>query len=108
VGVATPIWFVVDGQRLVAFTGAQTGKTKRIRGNPQVTVAACTARGKVKGAAWNATARILPDSDRDIVMGLIRRKYRVTKAMLDAVVGLIRLVTRKPQTHSVYLEIRFD
>lgn len=107
-GVSTPIWFAVEGDRLVAFTGAQTGKAKRIRANPRATVAACTFRGKVKGPVWNATARILPDTDRDAVMALIRRKYRVTKTLLDGAVGVIRLVARRPQTHSVYLEIRLN
>ena len=105
-GVATPIWFAVDGHRLVAFTGAQTGKAKRIAHTSRVTVAASTFKGRVKGPTLEAEAIILPDAAQDQVMPLIRRKYRVTKFLLDTVVGAIRLVTRKPQTHSVYLEIR--
>ncbi|HZT97066.1 MAG TPA: PPOX class F420-dependent oxidoreductase [Chloroflexota bacterium] len=106
--VATPIWFAVDGDRIVAFTGAQTGKAKRIRANPSVGVAPCSLRGRVKGSSWQATARILPGSDGHWVMALIRRKYRVTKALLDLLVGIIRLVRRRPQSHSVYLEITLD
>lgn len=107
-GVATPIWFAVDGERLVAFTGAQTGKARRIRHTARVTVAACSFRGTVTGPVWDGHARILPPEERDRVMTLIRRKYWVTKLLLDAIVGLIRLVSRRPQTHSVYLEIHVE
>ena len=106
-GVATPIWFAADGDGLVAFTGAQTGKVKRIRAGARVTVAACRFNGKVTGPTFEAEARILPDSERDRVMALIRRKYRVTKFLLDAIAGAMRLVAQKPQTHSVYLQITF-
>jgi len=106
--VATPIWFALDGDRLVAFTGAQTGKVKRIVANGRVTVAPCTLRGRVTGPTWSGTARILPQEDGEQVMALIRSKYRVTKMLLDLVVATIRVVARRPQTHSVYLEVRLD
>jgi uncharacterized protein len=105
-GVATPVWFAIDGDRIVAFTGAETGKAKRIRANPCVTVAPCNLRGAVTGPAWTGFARMLPAKDGEAVMRLIRRKYRVTKQLLDLVVGIIRIARRRPQTHSVYIEIR--
>ena len=43
--VATPLWFVVDGDRLLAITDAHSAKVKRIRRNPDVTLAACRASG---------------------------------------------------------------
>lgn len=106
--VATPIWFVVDGGRILAFTGAQTGKAKRIRVNPPVEIAPCTLKGAVTGPAQSGTACLLPDSEREHVMALIRAKYRVTKWLLDVIVAAIRVALRKPQTHSVYIEIRLD
>jgi PPOX class probable F420-dependent enzyme len=106
--VATPVWFAVDGDYLVAFTGAQTGKAKRLRKNPHVMVAPCTLIGTINGPRWAGTAEILRDSERNRVMSLIRGKYRVTKLMLDIIVGTIRVVARKPQTHSVYLRIGID
>jgi PPOX class probable F420-dependent enzyme len=104
--VSTPIWFALDGPRLVAFTGAQTGKVKRIRNTSRVMVSPCSFRGRVTGQVWHGHAKLLPDAERDHVMGLIRRKYRVTKFLLDMTVGAIRMIARKPQTHSVCLEIR--
>ncbi len=107
-GVATPIWFAVDGDHLVAFTGAQTGKVKRIRRNPHVMLAPCTFRGAVTGPRWSATVDILPDGEREHVLRLIRKKYRVVKPLLDIITTTMRVVKRKPQTHSVYLRISFQ
>ncbi len=104
--VSTPIWFAIEGERIVAFTGAQTGKVKRIRSNSSVSVAPCTFRGRLTGETLKATACILQADRSDSVMRLIRRKYRITKTLLDLWVGLIRIVVRKPQTHSVCLEIQ--
>jgi uncharacterized protein len=42
--VATPVWVVAEGGRLYVWTGAQTGKAKRIRHHPAVTVAPCLGR----------------------------------------------------------------
>ena len=50
--VATPVWFGEDGDKLYVMTRSDMGKTKRIRNNPQVTVAPCTVRGKVTGAEF--------------------------------------------------------
>jgi len=47
--VVTPVWVnrVSDG-RIGFWTAMGTGKTKRLRNNPHVTVQACSASGKVK------------------------------------------------------------
>ena len=37
--VATPVWFAVDGDRIVALSGATEGKVKQIRNNSRVMVA---------------------------------------------------------------------
>ncbi len=60
VKVATPVWFGEDGGKLYVMTLSKMGKTKRIRNNPQVTVAPCTMRGKLTGPEIAAIARILP------------------------------------------------
>ncbi len=62
-GVATPVWFGEEDGKLYVMTRSDMGKTKRIRNNPQVRVAPCTIRGKVTGAEFAATARILPPEE---------------------------------------------
>jgi len=59
--VATPLWVVADGDQLLIWTGPRSGKVKRIRNNPKVTVAPSTRRGKPTGPSFDATARFLPE-----------------------------------------------
>jgi uncharacterized protein len=74
--VATPVWFVQEGDRLLVQTGTASGKVKRIRRNPSVQVAPCTARGRLRGQQVSGVARVLPGPEADAAKGLITRKYR--------------------------------
>jgi PPOX class probable F420-dependent enzyme len=60
---STPVWFVSDDlrRRLFVATGASTWKVRRIKRNPHVRVAACTARGNVMGEAIDGIARIVEE-----------------------------------------------
>jgi len=73
--IATPVWFGEDGDKLYVMTRSDMGKTKRIRNNPQVTVAPCTMRGKVIGPEFAASARILPPEEHARARQAINRKY---------------------------------
>ncbi len=75
-GVATPVWFVSRDGRLLVETDAVSGKVKRIRRNPQVRVAVCTASGRLRGEQVPAVAEILPGSEIGAVERLIAGKYR--------------------------------
>jgi|SoimicmetaTmtHAB_FD_contig_51_4199508_length_707_multi_2_in_0_out_0_2 uncharacterized protein len=76
-GVATPVWFVVDDGRLLIETDAESYKVKRMRRDPSVEVAVCTARGKLRGVPVRGWAAVLPDTETDRVTELIAKKYRV-------------------------------
>jgi uncharacterized protein len=73
--VATPVWIVASGGLLYVWTGAQTGKVRRIRRNPDVTLAPCTARGAVTGSAVAARAQIVPAADRPAIWRVFLAKY---------------------------------
>jgi len=75
-GVATPVWFVRQDGRLLVETDAASGKVKRLRRNPQVQVAVCTASGRLRGGQVPAVAQILPDSEIAAAERLIAAKYR--------------------------------
>ena len=49
IGVATPVWFTIDGSKINVVTRSQTGKVKRLRNNPNVRIAPCGMRGQLKG-----------------------------------------------------------
>lgn len=73
--VATPVWVTGSGGRLYVWTGARTGKARRIRANPQVTLAPCTARGNPTGPAVPATADVVALADRPEIWPLFLAKY---------------------------------
>jgi uncharacterized protein len=75
-GVATPVWFAQEGDRLLFRTGVASGKAKRIRRNPAVLVAACTLRGELLGQQVSGVARVLSGSAAGDARRLINRKYR--------------------------------
>jgi len=89
--VATPVWFVADAGRLLVVTGAESGKVKRIRRDPRVTVAPCTGRGSLRGAPTPARADFLPESEHDRVDRLMAEKYRVDRVL---VLPIYRLAMR--------------
>jgi PPOX class probable F420-dependent enzyme len=62
-GVATPFGAMRRDGRLYCYTRSTSGKVKRIRRNPSVTLAPCTIRGKPTGPAVPARARVLPDDE---------------------------------------------
>jgi uncharacterized protein len=90
-GVATPVWFVPDDGRLLVLTDADSFKTRRIRRNPEITIAPCSASGHVRGAAIAAHAELLPETEVGRVERLIARKYRVDRVLI---LPIYRLVMR--------------
>jgi PPOX class probable F420-dependent enzyme len=77
--IATPVWFGEDGDKLYVMTRSDMGKTKRVRNNPQVTVAPCTIRGKVTGPEVAAVARILPPEEHAHARRTVNRKYLLAR-----------------------------
>ncbi|MCT9930788.1 PPOX class F420-dependent oxidoreductase [Planotetraspora sp. A-T 1434] len=73
--VATPVWAVRDGDALVVWTVRDSGKVKRIRNNPEVTVAPCDIRGRLRGEAVRGRAELLPDERIYHVGRLVMGKY---------------------------------
>lgn len=55
--IKTPVWFVQDGETLLAWTQADSGKAKRIRRDGSVRVAPSDMSGAPLGDWVNATAQ---------------------------------------------------
>jgi uncharacterized protein len=75
VPVRTPVWFGEKDGKLYVMSREITGKYKRIRNNPRISIAACTVRGKTTGPAFAGTARILPRGEWPRAIQSIKRKY---------------------------------
>ena len=105
-GVATPVWFVQRDGKLLVETDAASGKVKRIRRNPQVRVAVCSASGRLRGAQVRGVAEILPGSEIGAVERLIGGKYRFDMIIFRPLRFVqARLHLGRPRTEPVILAI---
>ena len=84
VGVATPLWFVRDGDRLLLRTIAESGKVKRLRNDARVRLAACTWEGELTGSSIEATGRVIEPDDpvTDHADRLLDHKYGEERAKM--------------------------
>lgn len=73
--VGTPVWLVVEDKKILMTTTAASGKVRRIRDDPRVTVAPCTQFGRVTGTTREATARLLGPQETQTALASIRRRY---------------------------------
>jgi PPOX class probable F420-dependent enzyme len=81
VGVSTPTWIVpLDAGRVGFWTSSASGKYKRLRSNPTVTVQPSDARGRVKASSTpvEGTAVLTQSGpDFDAIRREVRAKYGV-------------------------------
>src|SRR5262245_31812375 len=96
--VVTTVWFALDADKLYVWTALGSGKVKRIRNNPLVSIAPSSHLGKARGPAITALARILPPSEQETAQRLMNGKYGWLKQLFELVWWLRR------QPH-VYLEL---
>lgn len=96
--VPTPVWFAQQGDKLYVMTQPESGKVKRIRGNAQIEVAPCDARGTILGPSVEAMARILPPDQFSMADRALSKKYTWQKAIFG-------LMTRLRGGSYLYLEI---
>ena len=73
--VATPVWLIRNGDELNVITQKNSGKVKRIRNNPQVLLAPCDARGRLKGDSVAGTATLLDAGRSQVVAQRIMQRY---------------------------------
>jgi uncharacterized protein len=98
--VATPVWFVQDGSRLLVWTDSRSAKVRRIHRDPRVTVSTCSFRGRPTSLAEEAIASILPYAQETHAEALFARRYGVILKLYSA---LTRLSSRVAA--STYLAI---
>ena len=96
-GVATPLWFVFDGGRLLALTDLHSAKVRRIGRNPRVLVAPCRASGKLRGepvAAHVVVLTAIPDLEH--AQQLLKRRYRLSYRIIMLLYRLGRRIRGEP------------
>ena len=72
--VPTPTWIVaLDGGRVGFWTSSASGKYKRLRNNPRITLQPADARGRVKPGSQAADGRVelvTSGADFDVVVSI--------------------------------------
>ncbi|MCW2490966.1 MAG: uncharacterized protein QOH56_469 [Pseudonocardiales bacterium] len=89
--VASPTWIVpLDEGKVGFWTSSRSGKYKRLRNNPQISLQPSDSRGRVKPgtSALGGTAELVTSGpDFDAIQGKIRAKY-------GAMVGISRFFNK--------------
>ena len=97
--VSVPVWCAADNGTLLVISEADSWKVKRIRRDPHVRLAPCSARGKPRGPAVDADATLLEETAK--VQALLARKYgwvwRGYRALMVLTAALRRLRRQAPQ-----------
>lgn len=100
-GVSTPVWFARTGDRLHVVTDIESGKAKRIRNNPGVTLAPSDFRGRPRGGSVEAVARIMDEQESEVADRALREKYGWQYGAFNLVIRLLG----KSSNHA-FLELR--
>ena len=108
--VHTPVWVALMPDGSGGFTTEDnSGKVKRIRNNPQVTLQACSVRGKVQPgtAVVAATADVLVGTEAEPIRAAIHRKYSLMTKLFKFG-ELWRKVRRKPEPPTCAIRLRIS
>jgi PPOX class probable F420-dependent enzyme len=101
--VATPVWCAGKDGSLLVFTEAGSGKVKRIRHDPHVTVAPCSFRGTPRGPAVEADATVAGGTKE--VEALLARKYEWMWRGYNSLMAAVRRLRRQARPDSVTITI---
>jgi PPOX class probable F420-dependent enzyme len=94
---------VGENGSLLVFSEAGSGKVKRIRHDPHVTVAPCSFRGTPRGPAVEADATVADDSEE--VEALLTRKYGWVWRGYNLLMAAGRRPRRQARPDSVTIKI---
>lgn len=111
-GVATPVWVVAaDDGDLGVWTASESGKVKRLRHEPRVSVQPCDVRGRVRPGTEpvTGTAEVVRSGRRyDQVQAAVDAKYGALARLTRLGGRLRRLVARTPADAGSVLLIHLD
>lgn len=108
--VAMPVWIAPLPEGAAGFTTElNTGKVRRIRETPRVTLQPCSATGKVKSgsAIVEATAAVKLGTDARQIQKAIARKYRVMVPLLRISSLFSELFRRKRAAEECAIHLTF-
>ena len=80
--VGTPVSIAFDGERAFFRSYDKAWKTRRLRRNPQVQIAASTLRGKATGPVVRARATLLQGEQERVAAKALARHHRVLQGIV--------------------------
>jgi uncharacterized protein len=91
--VPTPVWAAAApaGEVLYVRSERSSGKVKRLRGDPRMLVAPCTARGKPLGPPFQATGRVLAREQEPLAEQILAMRYGLGRELFERAMDLIRV-----------------
>jgi PPOX class probable F420-dependent enzyme len=104
--VATPVWAAPDGDALIVWTRADSGKVKRLRHTPRVTVAPCDVRGRVEGPTVDGAAEFVARDAWPAALAALRRTYGFRFTLGHHTARLWHRLMRRPGERHELLRIR--
>ncbi len=103
--VPTPVWFAERQGVIYTYTESHSGKIKRIRHTSRVTLASCSASGKIKGPAVEGQARIISDAQEIAdAQATLAKKYGLVRKAFYTLRGVLQALQRKSPS-GVYVAI---
>ena len=103
VAVATAIWIVpLDGGRAGLLTSSASGKAKRLRNNPSVTLQPSDARGRVKAGTTPVTGTVelvTSGPDFEAITSKVKAKYGLMVPIMR-LVDSVRHLGKGPFPHA--------
>ncbi|PWI47145.1 hypothetical protein CEE45_13080 [Candidatus Heimdallarchaeota archaeon B3_Heim] len=101
-GVATPVEFVRNNDRLYVSTRKDSYKIKRLRNNSDAKVAPCTMRGKLKGPEIEVRARVLAKEEEQFAFETMEEAKTF---LMKILIAFTKFAFWRKETERVYLEI---
>jgi PPOX class probable F420-dependent enzyme len=102
--VTTPVWFAAADGKLYAFTAGDSGKVKRLRRSSRARVAPADVRGRARGPARDATARVVGEPETIArARAALRAKYGIQLRLTDLLSRLAGRMHRR-----AWIEVAID
>jgi uncharacterized protein len=89
--VPTPVWAACGDGALYVRSERASGKVKRLRRDPRLLVAPCTARGKPLGAPLEASARVLAREQEPVAERALATRYGLGRELFERAMDLMRV-----------------
>lgn len=89
--VPTPVWAAQSGGALYVRTERSSGKVKRLRNDPRLLVAPCTARGRPLGPPLEARATVLSGEEQHAAERALATRYGLGRELFERAMDLMRV-----------------